>query len=67
MRLIAVVQAWVASVMALLLIAGHGPWAGRALITVDDVHGLNAGDVPVLLLWAGSMYCSWVLWRRGEP
>lgn len=67
MRLIAIVMAWITSVLTLLLIAGHGPWAGRALITLDSVHGLNTGDIPVLFLWAASMYCCWDLWGRGDP
>lgn len=35
-----------------LLLAGHGPWAGRTLLDVTFHHGLNTGDIPVLIAWA---------------
>jgi hypothetical protein len=39
------------TVLALLLIADHGPWSGPHLITITPEHGLNLGDVPVLGIW----------------
>ena len=50
------------NVMTLMLIAGHGPWAGRTILVLGDDHGLNAGDIPVLLMWLiGSASCIKVL------
>lgn len=49
---------------ALLLLAGHGPFAGPNVVAVSDDHGLNLGDLPVLAGWAvGACCCGW-LWRR---
>ncbi|ANH38234.1 hypothetical protein I601_1803 [Nocardioides dokdonensis FR1436] len=62
-RLIAIAVYLVTSVLALLLIAGHGPWAGRVLFRVSESHGFNTGDVPVILLWAAAMACCAALWR----
>lgn len=62
-RLVAVGVYLVVSVLAVLLIAGHGPWAGRVLLDVGGGHGVNTGDVPVLLLWAGGLWMAWLLWR----
>ena len=52
-RLIAIAVYLVVSILALLLVAGHGPWTGRVLFTVSDSHGMHSGDVPVVLLWLG--------------
>lgn len=67
MRVVAIVLAWITSVMTLLLVAGHGPWAGRVLVSFTPNRGLNVGDVLVLGLWGLAMYCCAWLWRRGEP
>lgn len=64
-RAIAILLALVISVLALLLLAGHGPWAGRTLIELGGRHGLNTGDIPVLLLWAVGMGgCGYLVLRR---
>ncbi|GEP33620.1 hypothetical protein NSZ01_13880 [Nocardioides szechwanensis] len=64
-RAIAILLALVISLLALLLLAGHGPWSGRTLIDFGGRHGLNTGDLPVLLLWAVGMGgCSYLLFRR---
>ena len=56
----------VLTVLTLLLLAGHGPWAGRTVIAFGPRHGLNSGDVPVLFLWAAGMgCCAYLLFRRG--
>ena len=39
------------SAMTTLLLAGHGPWSGHLLWQITADHGLNTGDVPVLLCW----------------
>lgn len=48
---LALVAALVLTVATVLLVAGHGPWAGPRLIPLSADHGLNLGDVPVLLAW----------------
>ena len=54
------------SILTLLLLAGHGPWAGHTIWRLDEERGLNSGDVPVLGLWAcGSLLCLGLL-RRGQ-
>ena len=66
-RLIAIAVYLVVSILALLLVAGHGPWTGRVLFTVSDSHGMHSGDVPVVLLWLAGMACSVALWRDDSP
>ncbi len=57
--------ALVLSVLTALLIAGHGPWAGQTLVEFTSRHGLNTGDVPVLVLWiVGMLGCGYLLRRR---
>jgi hypothetical protein len=64
-RAVAVLLALVLSLLTLLLLAGHGPWAGRTLIELGGRHGLNTGDIPVLLLWAvGMAGCVYLMSRR---
>ncbi|WP_193609672.1 hypothetical protein [Nocardioides lijunqiniae] len=64
-RAVVVVIALALSGLTALLIAGHGPWAGRTLIAFSPRHGLNSGDVPILLTWAvGMAGCSYLLLRR---
>jgi hypothetical protein len=54
------------SALALLLIAGHGPWAGPTLIDVSQGHGLNVGDVPVLGAWVAGLVALRELDRSGR-
>jgi hypothetical protein len=49
--LAAAVVAAALTLLTLLLIAGHGPWAGPTVLQVSQGHGLNLGDVPVLGAW----------------
>ncbi|NHC23852.1 hypothetical protein G6553_11795 [Nocardioides sp. IC4_145] len=67
LRLLAIVLAEVVSILCVLLIAGHGPWAGPVLLGLSEDHGLNAGDVPVLGLWLLGLAACAGLWRRGAP
>lgn len=67
MRLVAIALAEVVTVLALLLVAGQGPWSGRQLLAIDDAHGIHAGDIPIFGLWALGMYCCVWLWREGAP
>lgn len=63
-----VMVAVVTTALTLMLLAGHGPWAGRPILTIRaGSHGLNAGDVPVLVLWAAAMVGCARLWRAGGP
>lgn len=66
-RLIAIAIYLIVSILALFLVAGHGPWTGRVLFTVSESHGMHAGDVPVILLWLAGMGCSVALWRDDSP
>ncbi|WP_182524750.1 hypothetical protein [Nocardioides dongkuii] len=52
--------------LMLLLIAGHGPWAGEPLWQVSDSHGINTGDIPVLVIWAAGMLAAGLLLRRDD-
>ena len=40
--------AGVLTLLTLLLLAGHGPWAGPVIWAVSPYHGLNVGDLPVI-------------------
>ncbi len=62
-RLLATGLALVCSLLAVLLVAGHGPWAGRLLWEVFPDHGINSGDLPVLAAWGASLWMCWLLWR----
>ncbi|WP_166391146.1 hypothetical protein [Nocardioides ochotonae] len=48
---LALVAALCLSALAVLLIAGHGPWSGRPLIPLSHGHGINVGDLPVFAFW----------------
>lgn len=52
------------TMLMLLLIAGHGPWAGPVILTVTADHGLNVGDIPVLLVWGAVMWLLFTLDRQ---
>ena len=55
------------SALTLLLLAGHGPWAGSTIWRIDAAHGINAGDVPVFGMWLlGSVLCLSLLRRERE-
>ncbi|WP_244930178.1 hypothetical protein [Nocardioides sp. W7] len=50
--------------LMMLLIAGHGPWAGDVIWAFGDGHGLNNGDLPVLGLWVIGMVATGLLARQ---
>ncbi|GAB3248761.1 hypothetical protein GCM10027448_12420 [Nocardioides dilutus] len=54
------------TVLTLMLLAGHGPWAGQVILEFDSGHGLNSGDLLPLVLWAGSALACLVLWRTRD-
>lgn len=56
--------AWLVQSALTLLLAGHGPFAGRTIWRLDTSHGLNAGDLPVLALWLVGSVCCLALGRR---
>lgn len=67
LRLTTLALLWViTSLLTLLLIAGHGPWAGRVILRVSQDHGLNSGDVPVLGLWVLGTICCLTLAAHKE-
>jgi hypothetical protein len=59
-----VIVAIVLTGLAVLLVAGHGPWAGHEIVAFSHTHGLNTGDIPVLGGWVVGMACCWRLWPR---
>ena len=63
-KFLLVVIAGVLTVLMVLLIAGHGPWAGHEIIEVTESHGVNDGDIPVLAAWLLGLLCCWRLWRN---
>ena len=63
--LVVTLVAGVITALTLMLLAGHGPWAGRTVWQVTPRHGLNTGDVPVLAFWGiGMLGCLMLLPRR---
>ncbi len=66
-RPVAVLLAGILTVLTAMLIAGHGPWAGPPVLALSASHGLNLGDIPVLVLWAGGLAACVSLGRRGTP
>lgn len=62
----AVVVLWSMSLVTLLLLAGHGPWSGRTIVSVTDVHGLNVGDLVPLGAWVVVAACCVWLWRDAD-
>ena len=56
---LALVAALCLTALTVLLIAGHGPWSGRPLISLSHGHGINVGDLPVFGFWAlGVVACA---------
>jgi hypothetical protein len=50
--------------VTLLLVAGHGPWAGHEIWKITETHGLNSGDLLPIGTWAVSAWCCVALWIR---
>ena len=50
--------------LMVLLIAGHGPWAGHEIVQISPGHGVNDGDVPVFAAWLLGLLCCWRVWRN---
>ena len=59
-----VLLACVLTGLTLMLLLGHGPWAGHELFAVSESHGLNSGDVPVLVAYVIGLFGCVQLWRR---
>lgn len=62
-RVYVVVLALLLSGLTFALIAGHGPWAGREVFEISESHGVNEGDLPIVIAWVLGMGCCWGLWR----
>ena len=52
----------VLTLLTLLLLAGHGPWAGSVIWALSSYHGLNMGDLPVLGAYVIGLGCCVWLW-----
>jgi hypothetical protein len=63
-RAAVVVLALITNVFVFLVLAGHSRWAGHRIYRLNADHGLNSGDVPVLVLWVVAMICCWQLLRE---
>ena len=63
-KFLLVVIAGVITVLTILLVAGHGPWAGHEVIRISASHGVNDGDVPVIAAGLLGLLCCWRLWRN---
>lgn len=63
-RELAIVVAAALTGLMMLLIAGHGPWAGEVIFKVAPTHGINSGDLPVIGLWLVGMAGVVLLARR---
>ncbi|WP_127479630.1 hypothetical protein [Nocardioides pantholopis] len=57
--LLALVAAAVMTMLMVLLVAGHGPWAGEVVWRLSPGRGVNAGDLPVFASWVvGMLACA---------
>ena len=54
------------TLVTLVALAGHGPFAGPVLVGFTSRHGVNVGDLVPLLAWASAGVACWHLWRRVE-
>ena len=54
----------VLTVLMILLVEGHGPWAGHEILEFSPDHGVNDGDVPIVAAWLLGLLCCWRLWRN---
>jgi hypothetical protein len=63
-RVLLVLVAAALSVLALRSVAGHDRLAGHTLISLTMDHGIDAGDLPVALVWVVGMVCLALLWPR---
>ncbi|WP_370248110.1 hypothetical protein [Nocardioides sp.] len=47
------------SMLAFICLAGHErPGTGPTLLRITDTHGINRGDLPVLIIWGlGLLAC----------
>ena len=48
---------------AFLGIYGTGYGQTDLLISITDRHGVDSGDVPVMVIWVIGMLLCWRLWR----
>ena len=46
-----------------ILLVARRPGMGRILVTIDEGHGIHAGDIPVVLLWVVGIVCGVLLLR----
>jgi hypothetical protein len=48
----------------LLVLTSPSKYAGRTLVVFSPGRGIDAGDLPLLVLWAFSMACCLVIWVK---
>lgn len=65
-RVVVVALVCVLTLLTVLLLAGHGPWAGPVVWELSTHHGLNRGDLPVLAAYGVGLGCCARLWRSVE-
>lgn len=54
------------SFFALTLMYGDGPGSGEVVWAPAAEHGVNTGDVPIIVLWAVGLVACGVLFRRAD-
>ena len=53
------------SALALRAVAGHDAMAGRTLFSFSATHGIDVGDIPVMVIWlVGMLALAWLWVRR---
>lgn len=63
-RILVVGLAGLLSVFALTLMYGDGPGSGKVVWAPSAAHGVNSGDVPIIIAWAvGLCACALLFWR----
>lgn len=50
--------------LAARAVAGHDLWAGRTLVSLTASHGIDSGDIPVMVIWLVGMGCLVAAWVR---
>lgn len=63
-RILIVGVAGILSVFALTLMYGDGPGSGEVIWAPSAHHGVNSGDVPIIVAWAIGLVACGVLFRR---
>ena len=65
-RILVVGLAVLLSVFALTLMYGDGPGSGKVIWSPASEHGVNTGDVPIIVAWAIGLVACAVLFKRTD-